>query len=465
MPRPASLVVKNGSKARSLDLGGHAAAAVGDRDRDEAVGRAGRRRARRATSSRQPSQRRRAKRSVPPPGIASRALIAMLSSADSSCPGSAQHAQPARRRPRPRCGCAGRACGAACRRANAASRRRRPRPAAAPGGARTRAACRSARRRAATRGWPRRRAAAPWPSSASAGRSPRTCRLPWMTVSRLLKSWAMPPVSWPTLSSRCAWLERLLRLGALQAARQQVGERLEEAHLVVAEVARLRASARRGRRSCGRGPRAARRARCVRPASRYAARHGEARLDRVVGHDDRAPLGEDEAERGVGAVGDRGRRASRRASSRRRRRRAARDRSARAGRPSPRRPASASAATTRHVVEQHLRIARVDREPADLAPAARCSGRAAAPASCAGRRRCRGSRRRRAGGRWSCSGLSAISTIDLAAVLAPGDELGLLAHRPRLRLAREGLAVRGVARPDAVGDERVDLQADELVDA
>ena len=44
-----------------------------------------------------------------------------------------------------------------------------------------------------------------WASPASAGSSSSTCRLPWMTVSRLLKSWAIPPVNWPTLSRRWAW--------------------------------------------------------------------------------------------------------------------------------------------------------------------------------------------------------------------------------------------------------------------
>ena len=65
----------------------HAAAGVADRDRDEAVRRGldlGE--ARPPAGTAQTSAR---KRSSPPAGIASRALIAMFSSADSSCPGSA----------------------------------------------------------------------------------------------------------------------------------------------------------------------------------------------------------------------------------------------------------------------------------------------------------------------------------------------------------------------------------------
>ena len=118
-----------------------------------------------------------------------------------------QHRRAAGRPPRPRCGCAGRACGAACRPASGSScadvhrarlqhlaAREREQLAgelgAAPRGARGRAD------QLLAVGVVGQRAAAP--------RS--TCRLPWITVSRLLKSCAMPPVSWPTLSRRCAWL-------------------------------------------------------------------------------------------------------------------------------------------------------------------------------------------------------------------------------------------------------------------
>ena len=51
----------------------------------------------------------------------------------------------------------------------------------------------------------------------------------------------------------------------------------------------------------------------------------------------------------------------------------------------------------------------------------------------------------------------------LAAVLAPRDELGLAAHRARTRRAVERPAVFGVARAHRVGNERLDLEADELV--
>ena len=43
-------------------------------------------------------------------------------------------------------------------------------------------------------------------SAESAGSRLRiSCRLPSTTISKLLKSWAMPPVSWPIASSFCAW--------------------------------------------------------------------------------------------------------------------------------------------------------------------------------------------------------------------------------------------------------------------
>ena len=41
-------------------------------------------------------------------------------------------------------------------------------------------------------------------SSASPGRRSMSAE-PWMTVSRLLKSCAMPPVSWPSACILCAW--------------------------------------------------------------------------------------------------------------------------------------------------------------------------------------------------------------------------------------------------------------------
>ena len=158
------------------------------------------------TSAGSASQASARKRSVPPSGMASRALIAMLSSADSSCPGSASTGgQDGRRVDLDADALVERAAQHVGERMQQL-RRRPPRWAAAPGGARTPAACRSARRRAARRGRPRRRAAGLARPRPASGSSSSTCRLPWITVSRLLKSCAMPPVSWPTLSSRCAWL-------------------------------------------------------------------------------------------------------------------------------------------------------------------------------------------------------------------------------------------------------------------
>ena len=199
-----------------------------------------------------------------------------------------------------------------------------------------------------------------------------------MTVSRLLKSCAIPPVSWPTLSSRCAWLSASSRLHALQAAREQVGERFDEAHLVVAELARL---ARANREDPDGAPEVGdrHRDRARQPGVEIRALHGEPALGRVVGNDHRAALGEDEAERGVGAIGD--------------------QLGDRLARQLTRHAGDAQLETARlqqidarhidlerlggdlgHAVEQHLRIARVDREPPDAGRDIRCSARAAAPA-------------------------------------------------------------------------------------
>ena len=55
-------------------------------------------------------------------------------------------------------------------------------------------------------------------------------RLPMMMVSRLLKSWAMPPVSWPTASIFCAWRKRVLGLAAqLRIRRRARGCRSKQA--------------------------------------------------------------------------------------------------------------------------------------------------------------------------------------------------------------------------------------------
>jgi hypothetical protein len=52
----------------------------------------------------------------------------------------------------------------------------------------------------------------------------------------------------------------------------------------------------------------------------------------------------------------------------------------------------------------------------------------------------------------------------LAAVLAQRDEVHVVAHGPRTRRARVGVAVGGMARADGVGDERVHLDSHQRVD-
>ena len=238
MPRPDSLVVKKGSKARSRASARHAAAAVVDGDRHEAVGgRVG------ADLGERPSPAGAAQSSTRKRSSAAarhriaridrdveqrRLELARVGHAPRTPPGGISTSMRIRWSSVRRSMSASECSIAAASTSSGCSTWRR----------RTRAACRSARRRGARRETRRRRAGGAAARRRQAGSSASTCRLPWITVSRLLKSWAMPPVSWPTLSSRCAWLSASSDCAALQAARQQVGERFEEAHLVVAEAAR-----------------------------------------------------------------------------------------------------------------------------------------------------------------------------------------------------------------------------------
>ena len=64
--------------------------------------------------------------------------------------------------------------------------------------------------------------------------------MPPTAISRLLKSWAMPPVSWPTASIRWARLSARLRLGALAALRGEFAGLLGEPTFQIALYARLK---------------------------------------------------------------------------------------------------------------------------------------------------------------------------------------------------------------------------------
>ena len=76
-----------------------------------------------------------------------------------------------------------------------------------------------------------------------AGACAASSRLPSTTASRLLKSCAMPPVSWPMASIFCDWnkrrtglLERLLRFLALGDIARDLGEADEVAVLVADRI-------------------------------------------------------------------------------------------------------------------------------------------------------------------------------------------------------------------------------------
>ena len=139
----------------------------------------------------------------PPSSMASRALIAMFSSADSSCPGSAStggQVADASTSMRMRWSMVRRSMSATewtswpTSTALGCSTWRRENASSLP----VSSAPRREARAAAATSW------RPCASSVTVGSSSSTCRLPWITVSRLLKSCAMPPVSWPTLSRRWA---------------------------------------------------------------------------------------------------------------------------------------------------------------------------------------------------------------------------------------------------------------------
>ena len=146
VPLPTSLVVKNGSKARAATSGGHAAAGVGHGDHDIVAGprvavdvaHRPRRAAHCATST----------VSLPPIGMASRALSARLSSADVELAGIDAGRPQVRRRAGIRTRYARRACAAAAAPCRRPSGRCRSSSASAAACARRRAGCCVSRSRA-----------------------------------------------------------------------------------------------------------------------------------------------------------------------------------------------------------------------------------------------------------------------------------------------------------------------------
>ena len=191
-PTPARFVVKNGSNTLPTRSGGMPTPRVAQRDRHMFAGRRVRH-LRDLHCATMISNR-------PPSGIASRAFTAMFSKAISSSLGSAsishtsasirglQRDVAAQRRAQHSRQCA-------------AARRAGPAPADRPAGdGRTTATAGSAPRRA------RPPAGCCQPASrALPGRRFASSALPMITASRLLKSCATPPVSWPIASIFCAW--------------------------------------------------------------------------------------------------------------------------------------------------------------------------------------------------------------------------------------------------------------------
>ena len=201
LPLPTSLVVKKGSITFSRCSARNAGAVVGDGQAHEIA--RGSPAARSATACRFSAEM----VTVPPSGIASRALMIRLTSASSSCAWSAKAShtslldlpldldQPAER------------VGQQVR--DRLLQRTRGRSGAAPasGGGRRRAAAGRARCPARPRAWSCRGCAA----ARRRGWRARSIRLkpPMTAASRLLKSCAMPPVSLPIASIFCAWISWL----------------------------------------------------------------------------------------------------------------------------------------------------------------------------------------------------------------------------------------------------------------
>ena len=255
--------------------------------------------------------------------------------------------------------------------------------------------------------------------------------------------------------------QRFLGLRALQAAGEQIGQRLEETHLVVAEEAACtRADDQDADGAAASRERHAERA----PEARFevAGRDAETRLERVVANDDRASLGQHEAERSVGPVGYQ--MADRLAAHRSCHARHAQLQRVRLQQVDHRDvDLERIGGDTRDPVEQHLGVARIDRKAADVREVFAVVG--------ALQRLLHSWVRADVADRGDHERLPLLAQrtegdLDhhLAAVLAPGDELGLLAHRTGLRLATEGAAVFGVARADGVGHQLVDSETDQLVD-
>ena len=225
-------------------------------------------------------------------------------------------------------------------------------------------------------------------------------------------------------------LERLFALRTLQARGQQIGERFEEAHLVVAENLRgTRADGQRADRAAAVLQR--HRQHAGQPCIEVGTRYGEALLAAAVGDDDRPALRQHEAGWRVGAVGHAC--AAPLAVD-----------EARCAGDTEFEPVAFEQVHDRHIdlqglggdrghtVQQHMRVARIDRDAAELrqmfavARALQCLLDARIGADVANRRNDEGQ---------AVSLQRAERNLDhhLAAVLALGHELHLRAHRPRPR--------------------------------
>ena len=255
--------------------------------------------------------------------------------------------------------------------------------------------------------------------------------------------------------------ERLFGSHALQAAGEQIGQRLQEADIVVAE----RPGPSRARREDADGPATIGdrdRERARQAGVEIALRHGEAPLARVVGDDDGAPLRQHESERGVRAIGDElveplaGHGADRAGDAKLEKVALEQVDHGDIDLQRPRRQDG-------HLVQQFLRVPRVDGHAAEhrqLLAVLRLAQRlldARIGADVADGRHDEGPAA--ALERAQCD-----LDDDLRAILAPRHEIGALAHRTRPRVATEGVAIARVLRPDRLGNERLHRQPDQLVD-
>ena len=235
-PCPTPLVVKNGSVARASVAVVHALAGVGDRQADVAA----RRQAGGIAFGRDAFLARRDDDAAAV-GHGVARVDREVEQRHLELVGVGLHAAEGRAESGSRSRSRGRASAAAGRSCRAPGRARRPARARAPAGGR-RPACAGSATAPRWAAWMA-LSSRPVIRGSSGSRLRTSSRLPRIAISRLLKSWATPPVSWPMASIFCDWnsasracSSALLRLAPLGDVAGDLGEADQLAVLVADRV-------------------------------------------------------------------------------------------------------------------------------------------------------------------------------------------------------------------------------------